>query len=496
MKEESRFLDDSLTPSEDGTLLRSTTPTTIKPPSLGTLRSNSSTSDLPPPAHLLQPILPEVAVEGSTPVIVRKLMNLSNGGSPPEDAEAGKRDVAKEEMPVAVAARERQAAMEVKVVGTTDVISDMQKLRLRLEEECRQEIAAMDRQFQTRIHHIPESNSRPGSAPSQRKELQGPRPSNASHSRGSSDASDMSGPVEVNHRREYSLPVSLERKDDLPYPPIPVQQRTSHTPPQQTRQMSSPHHSPAHVLSTTERTVAANNNNNKGFSTPPPIRSPPAYPQPVFQSFRQVNHTPRAVPNVQFSRTSSANAPSGQPHHQEDLSQSYNLSDVPVQVGGTHYSTLVVKGRKHHQIPTSVSVSAGSEQQYASESPFYDRLGPHLVDQPEQKAISQGNSQPGLQQQQQQPQLKSASHQSVHLPARSSTYQAPHRSHSKLEPRNSVPVMQVPPPPATLNGGHSEVIQPYMSSVEVKTEMKKYVPFADKKRKSGDGTSIPEQTWC
>ena len=56
--------------------------------------------------------------------------------------------------------------------------------------------------------------------------------------------------------------------------------------------------------------------------------------------------------------------------------------------------------------------------------------------------------------------------------------------------------MQASPGSAPLNGGggaavQPETIQPYMSTHEVKGEMKKYVPFADKKK-----NGIPEQTWC
>lgn len=402
--------------------------------------------------------------------------------------------------------------------GSSDVVSEMKKWRLRLEEECRQELAAMDQQFQMRAHQLPETGARPGSAPSQRKELQGANPV---HSRGSSDASDQSVPAEANHKREYSLPVSLEPPASHPNSGNPGAEKVHRKPPQSTHQ-APPIQQPLPALSLNgERTIAANNNNNnKGFSTPPPIRSPPAYTQPVFQSFRQGNHAPRAVPGTQFARTSSGSEPNSgwqQQQQQQGFTQSYDFSsssssDLPIHVGGTHYSTLVVKGRKSRHGPSSSSVDGSSEQQQqqqlfqpSGESSFYDRLGPHLVDQPEQKAVPLGTSQSSQQQQQpQQTQSKvGTSHQPAHLPARNSTLQGTHTPHSKLETRTSVPLLPAPPPlaggaPAS-NGGavvHPEVIQPYMSTQEVKMELKKYVPFADKKRKSVDSANIPEQTWC
>lgn len=514
MKDESRFLDDSLTALEDSTLHRSITPTTKHPPSnMGTWRSSSNgpLADLPPPAHLLQPIHPPEVTEGSTPIIVRKLMNLSNGGEAPgvvvkkvESAPTGKVELVKNEEMFAMPPQRKQVG--VVEVKTTDVISDMQKLRLRLEEECKKELADMDRQFQTRMYHIPEpSNARPGSAPSQRKDLQVGAVVGPSHSRVSSDSSEQSGPsAGVNHRRDYSLPVNLESQ--TPSYTLTVPAGAPHTSPQQA---SSSRHFAGQVLSA-ERAIAVaagnKNNNNKGFSTPPPVRSPP-YQQPVvFQSFRQNNHAPRE----QFARTSSGNTPGS---GTQGLTQSYDFSstDVTIQVGGTHYSTLVVKGRKKGHAPHSVSTDgAGSTEQQqfglsaSGESPFYDRLGPHLVDQPEQKAVplQLGNVQSSQQQQQQQQsQLKlTPQQQPAYVPARSSTFQGTQRSQSKLETRNNVPLTQVPlPPPGAPNGGavvHMEAIPPYMSSQDAKVEMKKYVPFADKKRKSSDSTSIPDQTWC
>eukprot|EP00731_Ephydatia_muelleri_P029200 Em0020g844a len=448
MKDESRLLEDSMTASsEDGTLLnRSATPTAKQPLSnTATWRSTSSgpLADLPPPAHLLQPIRPPQGTESSTPIIVRKLMNLSNGGEVPagvvvkegeavptgKGAWSGKKEAEsfKDEEMLGMAPQGNQVGVaEVKILGTTDVISDMQKLRLRLEEECRLELAAMDRQFQTRIHQVPESYFRPGSAPSQRKELQGAAPS---HSRVSSDASDQSGSTGASHKRDYSLPVNLETQTPSPALTGPaVGDKAPHTPPQPSLQAPSSRHLPGQVLSA-ERAVAVaatNNNNNKGFSTPPPLRSPPAYQQPVFQSFRQNNHAPRAV---QFARTSSGNVAQQQ---QQGLTQScdFSSSDVPIQAGGTHYSTLVIKGKKKNHAPHSVSTDgAGSEQQQfgpsaSGESPLYDRLGAHLVDQPEQKTVplQLGNVQPS--QQQQQTQLKLG----ASITARAPAYQELHLS--------------------------------------------------------------------
>ncbi len=179
-----------------------------------------------------------------------------------------------------------------------------------------------------------------------------------------------------------------------------------------------------------------------------------------------------------------------------------------------HYSTAVIKGKKHKQSHQARSVdgmappSGGLQYDHlsvsghsASQHPAYDRLGPSIsdpsIDQPEQKSIPRGV------------------HRNQSLQSTGST------SHGHL-PRPPIKNGPIPgsTPVSTTTGRYNgapvypAAIEPYMTTALVKQQMQPfaYTPYTDKpmsrgsasilqhqkpdKRRGSGNYDSSEQTWC
>lgn len=517
----------------------------------------------------------------------------------------------------------------------SDVVSEMQKLRLRLQETTRQELAEIDRQFSPKLSRLEligsnktgqGSHSRQGSLDSSSQPAPQPvsmghvrhvslpvdpivlvndsRPRTSSTSPSplvSSDASEKlkshsdthshslersrspnsrspTPPFQYGHIRQGS--VGSASSGSIGFSPPPTSGLTSPTglmsptryqfppPPTQRQQQSSPE-----IQQGSGRTISP-----RPFATPPPSRThqvqrqqpqhysykqphsmttgKPPVPTPLHKGYNGGTSAPQLTPSVNQPQQSHHRKTSGShttgriPRDGESQQSSDHHTSTggrmrPGSGGKTHYSTAVVRGRRHSgdsgKLPQARSVDDVSKHlkeqpqvvrngypQTSADSPAYDRLlpasgerrgtssSPTDLDQSEQKRVSKTPYRMALP-----PGSKSDTHRSPsprQLPRGETlpNFTQNSNSYARLEPKVSAPNLfdnKLKENNATV---FPEEIQPYSTSGALRSQMQPFVytPFTQQERRHGTvgstsnssstGSKLDkhkplkptEQTWC
>ena len=400
-----------------------------------------------------------------------------------------------------------------------DVASEMEKLRLRLQENTLNELAELDKKYSPKFSH-----------PGFRREEE----TGANHSRqGSLDSSiPPVQPTAVQshgHIRQYSLPVNIDPATfNVARMGESTQTRSTHSGSMdhvRGHRDSSRSPTPPFQYGHIRQVSGGSASSGSGTFSPPPTVTSPHHESPLLGHIVAPTRSGRrsrpssGVHSDSSDRTSPSNA--GQSgtgvgsmtrgSHNHGTSQTGNGS-VP------SYSTYVVKKKRNsleriengkHQIVRNGYPPSNPSHQVPAPSlrlqppqTGYNKFQNHSVtdglDQPEQKSLPWN------------PFSKMVSDKVSASPRMSRATSSgrrdtlPEKPHTYLIPRRSEPSI------------YPEDIQPYMSTAEVKAQMPfEYVPFAAQSKRGGDTSSamplrtvgrktdsnrqnqpMPENTWC
>ena len=420
----------------------------------------------------------------------------------------------------------------------SDVVSEMQKLRLRLQATALQELADFDKQFSPLLVSQPSSGFPTGGE------------GKAGHTRQWSldytakgnrywQSSDHLAPPQMygGHARQNSLPIDpnavvananygMDRTSltsgAVQHPPRTRSPTSydSHSL-ERTRSPSSRSPTPPHPYGHARQSSLGSASSGSGtFSPPPPGTGYSQQPHPLQQSYgRETSGKPQLHQQRQAAYRFSPPPPTGKPPP-PPVKRSGGAPKVPnpgrssgtqslpkkpslLNGGSTHYSTTVVgRSKRHGRLPPARSVEGVPGyplgQGVPMESPFYDRLGPG-VDQPEIKHIPRAG----------QPRFTPSPQGSEPSPRPSARREMlPNSYHSNMHPKQGHP--SDAHADGMLRDSSAPVfpadIQPYMTTAEARSSVKqfKYTPFNKKTgrndsnsgRKSDKINQLAEQTWC
>ena len=429
-----------------------------------------------------------------------------------------------------------------------NVASEMEQLRMRIQERARLELEELDKKYSPKMSHpgfglIDSGNhSRQGS-------LDSSIPLTAS--------TFAPPPVGTGHTRQFSLPVfpdpsTLTKNSPSPQP-LDTQDKVrtlerdestsrSPTPPLQylhVHQVSngsgsslgSGTFSPPLLQVTSPSNQAGHLPSHKPFNTPPVVRSP-RHHNPQFHSFKEPSHTARPqsgrLPQMYNRDTAISHTHSssvgGFPSHPQSSNQQYSTSTEPRprsnSSNNTHYSTSVLKRNKRNSPETNkTSPSPPHNQGYsngypASKPPLpasYNiqshRRSNGDLDQPEIKSIPRTahlRKAPSGEKVAASPRMGRGSM----MP--SGLVPDPNATHQKLGLRASdTTYLGTNLPNFQSSQVHPEDIEPYMTSRDAKSQMFKYTPFTDTAKEKSRSLEAPkssqnkptilhpnDQTWC